>query len=54
MTKKQTRRAVSVKPDTYAKMREHCEANGKSMSGFLEERIAEFFESKSEPKEESK
>lgn len=41
--RKQTRRAIGLKEETYAKLREHCETAGKSMSSVLEEQIALFF-----------
>ena len=43
MARKQTRRCVSLKEATYQKVRSFCENNGVSMSGFVEERIAEYF-----------
>lgn len=43
MTRKQTRRAVSLSATMYAKMKEWCDAHAVSMSGFVEERVADFF-----------
>jgi hypothetical protein len=43
MPRKQTRRAVSLKGETYAQAHNYCVAHGLSMSGFLEQLIAEFF-----------
>lgn len=43
MSKKQTRRSVSIRGSTYDTVREHCERHGMSMSEFVEERIAGFF-----------
>ena len=41
MAKKQTRRSISLKGLTYKKLKEHCDAQGQSVSGYLEEIIAE-------------
>lgn len=43
MAKRQTRKSISLRGTTYAKVREHCARAGVSMSDFLEERIAEWF-----------
>lgn len=41
MAKKQTRRSISVAKSTYDLLKAHCDANGLSMSRFIEERAAE-------------
>jgi len=38
---RQTRRSISVKGLTYQRLKNHCDEQGKSMSGWLEEVIAE-------------
>ncbi len=43
MAKKQTRRSISVRGVTYAKLRDYCAGIDLSMSDFVEQRIAEFF-----------
>jgi len=43
MSKKQTRRSISVRGSTYETVRSYCERQGLSMSEFIEERIAGFF-----------
>ena len=43
MAKVQTRKAVSIRGTTYARLREHCEVARVSMSDFVEQRIAEWF-----------
>ncbi len=43
MSKKQSRRSVSIRGATYDQIRSHCERNKISMSEFVEERIATFF-----------
>lgn len=43
MSKKQTRRSISVRGVTYDRLREHCAGASLSMSDFVEQRIAEFF-----------
>ena len=40
MAKRQTRRSISVKGITYQRLKDYCDAEGKSVSGFLEEIIA--------------
>ena len=44
MAKKQTRRSVSIRGSTYDRVRQYCERAGISMSEFVEERIASFFD----------
>ena len=44
MPRKQTRRAVSLKPETYDKMRAWCDTYKISMSSFVEERVKDFFD----------
>lgn len=41
MAKRQTRRSISVKGITYQRLKDYCEAYGLSVSGYLEEIIAE-------------
>jgi hypothetical protein len=41
MAKRQTRRSISVKGITYQRLRNYCEAQNLSVSGYLEEIIAE-------------
>ena len=43
MSKKQSRRSVSIRGSTYDQIRRFCERNELSMSEFVEERIADFF-----------
>ena len=44
MGKKQTRRSISLKGPFYQRVKDHCEAEGRSVSGYLEEIIAEKLE----------
>ena len=41
MAKRQTRRSISVKGITYQRLKDFCDATGKSVSGYLEDIIAE-------------
>ncbi len=41
MAKRQTRRSISVKGITYQRLTDYCEVRGVSVSGYLEEIIAE-------------
>ena len=41
MAKRQTRRSISVKGITYQRLKDYCDATGVSVSGYLEEIIAE-------------
>lgn len=41
MAKKQTRRSISVAKSTYDLLKAHCDANGLSMSRFIEERVGD-------------
>jgi hypothetical protein len=41
MAKRQTRRSISVKGITYQRLKDYCLAQGCSVSGYLEEIIAE-------------
>src|SRR5262245_728930 len=43
MSKKQTRRSISVRGVTYDRLREYCAGASISMSDFVEQRIADFF-----------
>ncbi len=40
MAKRQTRRSISVKGITYQRLKDYCDGQGKSVSGYLEELIA--------------
>ena len=44
MAKKQTRRSISIRGVTYNHLRDYCAGVDLSMSDFIEQRIAEFFE----------
>jgi hypothetical protein len=39
MAKRQTRRAISVKGLTYQRIKKHCDAEGISVSGFVEDLV---------------
>lgn len=41
MAKRQTRRSISVKGITYQRLKDYCESSGLSVSGYLEDIIAE-------------
>jgi len=41
MAKRQTRRSISVKGITYQRLKDFCDAHNKSVSGYLEDIIAE-------------
>jgi hypothetical protein len=41
MAKRQTRRSISVKGITYQRLKDFCDTNNLSVSGYLEEIIAE-------------
>jgi len=41
MAKKQTRKSISVKGITYQRVKDYCDKEKRSVSGFLEEIIAE-------------
>ena len=41
MAKRQTRRSISVKGITYQRLKNYCEAHDLSISGYLEQIIAE-------------
>ncbi|MEE9382413.1 MAG: hypothetical protein V3V08_03250 [Nannocystaceae bacterium] len=41
MAKRQTRRSISVRGVTYQRLKNFCDAEGLSVSGYLEEIIAE-------------
>ena len=41
MAREQTRRSISVKGLTYQRTKDYCDANGQSVSGFLEDILAE-------------
>ena len=40
MAKRQTRRSVSIKGLTYQRLKDWCDENGRSVSGYLEDLIA--------------
>jgi hypothetical protein len=42
MAKKQTRRSISVSKGTYERLKTYCEANGISMSQFIERRVGDY------------
>ena len=44
MAKKQTRRSVSIRGNTYDRVRSYCEKRGQSMSEFVEDLIGQFFD----------
>ncbi|MSP59353.1 MAG: hypothetical protein EXR72_03250 [Myxococcales bacterium] len=44
MSKKQTRRSISVRGTTYVRLKSYCEAASLSMSDFVEQRIAKYLE----------
>ncbi len=43
MARKQTRRSVSVRGETYERLKSWCETNECSMSGVLEDMLSQFF-----------
>lgn len=43
MARKQTRRAVSFKPENYDRVKAWCDVRKISMSSFVEDRVADFF-----------
>lgn len=43
MSRKQTRRSVSIRGTTYDRVRAYCESHGLSMSEFVEDRVSGFF-----------
>ena len=49
--KKNSRRAISVKGLTYQRLKKYCEGKGRSLSGFLEEIIAERLDKLGVPEE---
>jgi hypothetical protein len=50
MAKKQSRRSVSLSKLTYERLKSFCEANGQSMSQFVETRIGDFLGRPSAPR----
>jgi len=44
MSKKQTRRSISVSRETYDRLQAHVKANGQTGSGFVEDLLRGFFE----------
>jgi hypothetical protein len=48
MTRKQTRRSVSIRGETHRKVSEYCESRSVSMSEFFERRVEEFFRRESD------
>lgn len=44
MAKSQTRRSISIKGETYQRLKEWCEKNNKTMSGAVEDQLAEFLQ----------
>lgn len=51
MSKVQTRRSVSVRGVTYRRLREHCTAAGLSISYFIEDLVARYFNEHAPPVE---
>ena len=49
MAKQQTRRSVSVKGITYQRLKDYCDATGKSVSGYLEDIVAEKLDAEGVP-----
>lgn len=49
MAKKQTRRSISLKGTTYARIKRHCEETGESISGYLEKVAAQDLTAKGVP-----
>lgn len=49
MAKRQTRRSISVKGITYQRLKNFCEAQGLSVSGYLEDIIANRLDEANEP-----
>ena len=44
MAKKQTRRSISVRGVTYLRLRDYCGSQSMSISDFIEQRIADYFD----------
>jgi len=51
MAKHQTRRSISIKGLTYQRLQKYCEAHDKTMSGYLEEILAEKLDQLGVPEE---
>jgi len=51
MAKRQTRRAISVKGLTYQRLKAYCDAQGRSVSGFLEDIVHEKMDDLGQPRE---
>ena len=49
MAKRQTRRAISVKGLTYQRLKAYCDAQGRSVSGFLEDIVHEKMDDLGQP-----
>ena len=49
MAKRQTRRSISVKGITYQRLKNFCEDNGVSVSGYLEQIIADKLDAQNVP-----
>jgi hypothetical protein len=45
MSKNQTRRSISVRGETYKRLKAFCQAEGKSMSGVIEDLVTDFLSS---------
>lgn len=54
MSRKQTRRSISVRGDIYERVKRYCDNRGISMSAFIEERILEFLGGNGSTKRSSK
>lgn len=49
MAKRQTRRAISLRGITYQRLKNYCARDGRSVSGYLEEIVAEKLDAEGEP-----
>lgn len=49
MARKQTRRSISVKGLTYQRLKNYCERNGDTISGFVERLVSEKMDEAGEP-----
>lgn len=51
MAKRQTRRSISLKGLTYQRLKNHCDATGKTMSGYVEKLILDKLDELGVPEE---
>ena len=49
MARKQSRRSISVKGLTYQRLKNRCERNGESISGYVERLVSERMDAAGEP-----